>query len=56
MVPAGALCGHLDPGAEPDPLHRDRQDLLRAVGRAMSLGGEGCGDLVVGYAGAGEIE
>src|SRR3954451_10978900 len=56
VVPAGALPGRLEPGTEADPLHRDGADLLRAVGRAMSLGGEDYGDLVVRQAGAGEIE
>src|SRR5918998_2043402 len=56
VVPAGALPGRLEPGTEADPLHRDGADLLRAVGRAMSLGGEDYGDLVVGQAVAGEIE
>src|SRR3954463_10958902 len=48
VVPAGALPGYLEPGTEADPLHGDGTDLLRAVGRAMSLAGEDCGDLVVG--------
>src|SRR4051794_3277412 len=56
VVPAGVLPGRLEPGTEADPLHRDGQDLLRAVGRAMPLGGEDCGDLVIGLASAGEIE
>src|SRR5690242_699762 len=56
VVPAGTLLGHLEPGTEADPLHRDGADLRRAVGRAVSLGGEACGDLVVGQTGAGEIE
>src|SRR3954447_22060208 len=56
VVPAGALLGHLEPGTEADPLHRDGKDLLRAVGRAMPLGGEDCGDLVIWQAGTGEIE
>src|SRR3954452_5129487 len=56
VVPAGALPGRLEPGAEADPLHRNGKDLVRAVGRAMSLCGEDYGDLVVGQAGAGEIE
>src|SRR3954451_21989827 len=56
VVPAGALPGHFEPGTEADPLHGYRKDLLRAVGRAMPLGGKDCGDLIVGQAGAGEIE
>src|SRR3954465_10280528 len=56
VVPAGALPGRLEPGTQADPLHRYGVDLLRAVGRAMSLGGEDYGDLVVRQSGAGEIE
>src|SRR4051794_17682680 len=56
VVPAGTLLGHFEPGTEADPLHRDGKDLLRAVGRAMPLGGEDCGDLVIWQAGTGEIE
>ena len=56
MVPAGALCGHLDSGAEPDPLHGDRQDLVCAVGRAVPLSRKGCRNLVVGDSSAGEVE
>jgi hypothetical protein len=33
VVPAGTLLGHFEPGTEADPLHRDGEDLFRAVGR-----------------------
>ena len=56
VVPAGPLRGHFYPGAEPEPLHGDRQNLVGAVGRAVPLGAEDCGDLVVGDSGAGEVE
>lgn len=56
VVPAGPLHGHFDAGAEPEPLHGDRQDLVCAVGRTVPLGAEDCGDLVVGDSGAGEVE
>jgi hypothetical protein len=50
MSPPVALGGHLDPGAAPDLLHGDRQYLVDAVGRAMTLACEDSGGLIIGYA------
>lgn len=54
--PSVALCRYPDPGAEPDPLHGDRQDLFGAIGRAVPLLGEDGGNLIIRHAGYCEIE
>jgi hypothetical protein len=54
MRPSVALRRHVGPGAEPDPLDGDRQDLFRTIGRAVPLAGENGGDFIVGHAGARE--
>lgn len=50
------LSGHLDAGAETNPLHGNQKDFLCTVGRAVPFAGENGGNLVIGHAGAGEIE
>src|ERR1700722_7041113 len=46
----------LDPGAVSDPLYGNRQHLVLAVGRSMTIFGEASGNLVVTDALTGEIE
>ena len=56
MGPSVALRRHLDPGGEPNPLHGDWQNFFRAIWRSVPLAGKDGGDLIVGHAGAREIE
>ena len=56
MRPSPAWRAHPDAGGVSDPLHGVGENLIVAIGGAMALGGEGSGDLDIGYTLASEIE
>lgn len=55
VVPAAAA-GNLDPVVQADALHRPGQDLRRASGRAVTLGGQHADDLVIVQAVARQLQ
>ena len=56
MGPSAARLGHRNAGGAPDPVDGDWEDISLAVGGAMALAGESCGNFFIGYPVAGQSE